>query len=194
MTRKSPVWHPFTQHGLGEPIPLVERSKGAAIFTADGHRIIDAISSWWVITHGHSEPRIQQAIAHQAQTLDQIIFAGWTHEPAETLARRSLPIETPLRIVGELILTRERHALVLKDYFMGLEVPHYDADDYSNIPDSRAAAIIEYRTGRSKASNVAVEHGVSIVLSSDHTKRAGTFQNFVNYRLGESLLDSILEA
>ena len=92
MTGKSPVWHPFTQHGLGEEIPLVERSKGAAIFTADGRRIVDAISSWWVITHGHSEPHIQVAIARQAQTLDQIIFAGWTHEPAETLARALVEI------------------------------------------------------------------------------------------------------
>jgi len=84
---RSPVWHPFTQHGLGEPIPLVERAEGAALYTEDGSRIIDAISSWWVTTHGHRHPRIMAAIAEQAGKLDQIIFAGWTHEPAETLAR-----------------------------------------------------------------------------------------------------------
>lgn len=83
----SPVWHPFTQHGLNVPIPLVTRSEGAALFTDDGRRIIDGISSWWVTTHGHSHPRIMAAIAEQAGKLDQIIFAGWTHEPAETLAR-----------------------------------------------------------------------------------------------------------
>jgi adenosylmethionine-8-amino-7-oxononanoate aminotransferase len=82
----SPIWHPFTQHGLGEPIPRVVRGDGAAIWTDDGRRIIDAISSWWVTTHGHGHPRIAAAIAAQAATLDQIIFAGWTHEPAETLA------------------------------------------------------------------------------------------------------------
>ena len=83
----SPVWHPFTQHGLGEPIPLVTGAEGAALHTADGRRVIDAISSWWVTTHGHGHPRIMAAIAEQAARLDQIIFAGWTHEPAETLAR-----------------------------------------------------------------------------------------------------------
>ena len=83
----SPVWHPFTQHGLGEPIPLVTRAEGAALYTEDGLRIIDAISSWWVTTHGHGNERIMAAIAEQAGKLDQIIFAGWTHEPAETLAR-----------------------------------------------------------------------------------------------------------
>ncbi|MDP9412833.1 MAG: adenosylmethionine--8-amino-7-oxononanoate transaminase [Pseudomonadota bacterium] len=88
----SPVWHPFTQHGLGEPIPLVTHAEGAALHTADGRRVVDAISSWWVTTHGHRHPRIMAAIAEQAERLDQIIFAGWTHEPAETLARDLLAI------------------------------------------------------------------------------------------------------
>jgi adenosylmethionine-8-amino-7-oxononanoate aminotransferase len=83
----SPVWHPFTQHGLNEPIPLVTHGEGAALYTADGRRIVDAISSWWVTTHGHRHPRIMAAIRDQAERLDQIIFAGWTHEPAEALAR-----------------------------------------------------------------------------------------------------------
>jgi len=88
----SPVWHPFTQHGLEEPIPLVTQAEGAALHTADGRRIIDAISSWWVTTHGHCHPRIVQAIRDQAEKLDQIIFAGWTHEPAEELARRLVEV------------------------------------------------------------------------------------------------------
>jgi adenosylmethionine---8-amino-7-oxononanoate aminotransferase len=83
----SPVWHPFTQHGLQEPIPCVERAEGARLFTRDGRTIVDGISSWWVTTHGHNHPRIVEAIREQAGRLDQIIFAGWTHEPAETLAR-----------------------------------------------------------------------------------------------------------
>ncbi|MGE0775721.1 MAG: adenosylmethionine--8-amino-7-oxononanoate transaminase, partial [Sphingomonadaceae bacterium] len=88
----SPVWHPFTQHGLEEVIPLVTRAEGAAIYTADGRRIIDAISSWWVTTHGHCHPRIVAAIAQQVEKLDQIIFAGHTHEQAESLARGLLEI------------------------------------------------------------------------------------------------------
>lgn len=82
----SPIWHPFTQHGLNEPIPLIARSEGVWLHGADGRRWIDAISSWWVTTHGHSHPRIMAAIAEQAGRMDQLIFAGWTHEPAETLA------------------------------------------------------------------------------------------------------------
>lgn len=92
----TPIWHPFTQHGLGEPIPLVERAEGAALYTQDGRRIIDAISSWWVNTHGHCHQRIMAAIAEQTQQLDQIIFAGWTHQPAQDLAhglRQIMPDE-----------------------------------------------------------------------------------------------------
>ncbi|MXO49232.1 adenosylmethionine--8-amino-7-oxononanoate transaminase [Erythrobacter vulgaris] len=85
MTHSS-IWHPFTQHGLGEPIPKVTHAEGAVLHTEDGARVIDAISSWWVTTHGHAHPKIAAAIARQAARLDQIIFAGWTHEPAEELA------------------------------------------------------------------------------------------------------------
>ncbi|WP_416462982.1 adenosylmethionine--8-amino-7-oxononanoate transaminase [Sphingomonas sp. VDB2] len=83
----SPVWHPFTQHGLNEPIPHVARAQGALLHLADGGTLIDAISSWWVTTHGHCHPRIAAAIAAQAGQLDQLIFAGYTHDPAETVAR-----------------------------------------------------------------------------------------------------------
>jgi len=91
----SPIWHPFTQHGLGEPIPLVTHGEGAALHTADGRRIVDGISSWWVTTHGHCHPRIMAAIAEQTAKLDQIIFAGWTHEPAEALAHGLVEIMPP---------------------------------------------------------------------------------------------------
>ena len=63
----SPVWHPFTQHGLNEEIPLISRAEGAALYAADGRRYIDAISSWWVNTHGHCHPRIMAAI-HRGMT------------------------------------------------------------------------------------------------------------------------------
>lgn len=82
----SPIWHPFTQHGLREPVPRIVSAAGAHLHTDDGRTLIDGISSWWVITHGHCEPRIAAAIAEQAARLDQIIFAGYTHEPAERLA------------------------------------------------------------------------------------------------------------
>jgi adenosylmethionine-8-amino-7-oxononanoate aminotransferase len=86
----SPIWHPFTQHALRPTLLKVVRAEGAYLWTEEGHRIIDAISSWWVTTHGHRHPRIMAAIQAQAAALDQVIFAEYTHEPAEQLARRLL--------------------------------------------------------------------------------------------------------
>ncbi len=83
---RSRIWHPFTQHGLEPSMLAVARADGAFIETRDGRRIFDAISSWWVITHGHCHPKIIAAIQAQAGTLDQVIFAGFTHEPAERVA------------------------------------------------------------------------------------------------------------
>jgi adenosylmethionine-8-amino-7-oxononanoate aminotransferase len=91
-TPTSPVWHPFTQHGLGDPIPLISHAKDAKLYDENGNSWIDAISSWWVTTHGHAHPRIMAAIRAQTEKLDQLIFAGWTHEPAESLAAELIRI------------------------------------------------------------------------------------------------------
>jgi adenosylmethionine-8-amino-7-oxononanoate aminotransferase len=91
----SPIWHPFTQHGLAEPIPHIVRGEGALLHTDDGRTLIDGISSWWVTTHGHCHPRIVAAIADQAAKLDQVIFAGYTHEPAEEVARGLIDLAPP---------------------------------------------------------------------------------------------------
>ena len=88
----SPVWHPFTQHGLEPQMLPISRAEGAWLEASDGQRIFDGISSWWVITHGHRHPKIVRAIQEQADKLDQVVFAGFTHEPAETVARELIKI------------------------------------------------------------------------------------------------------
>jgi adenosylmethionine---8-amino-7-oxononanoate aminotransferase len=82
----SPIWHPFTQHALRPTLPTVARAQGAYLTLNDGQRVLDAISSWWVTTHGHCHPKIMAAIKAQAEELDQVIFAEYTHQPAEELA------------------------------------------------------------------------------------------------------------
>jgi adenosylmethionine---8-amino-7-oxononanoate aminotransferase len=92
MISSSPVWHPFTQHAAHGEIPSIVRTGGAWLEAADGRRIFDAISSWWVITHGHCYRPIMQAIRAETERLDQVIFAGFTHPPAEELARQLIAI------------------------------------------------------------------------------------------------------
>jgi len=91
----SPVWHPFTQHALEPAMKRIVRTDGAYLIDEDGRSALDAISSWWVITHGHRHPTIMEAIRTATETFDQIIFAEYTHEPAEQLARGLIALAPP---------------------------------------------------------------------------------------------------
>jgi adenosylmethionine---8-amino-7-oxononanoate aminotransferase len=82
------LWHPYTQMKTA-PVPLpIARAKGVYLYTEDGRRILDGISSWWVNIHGHSHPRLNEALAKQASEMEHVMFAGFTHRPAAALAER----------------------------------------------------------------------------------------------------------
>lgn len=92
---KANIWHPFTPlTGALEPL-LITHAEGVYLYTADGRKIIDAISSWWVNLHGHAHPKIAKAVSDQAAKLEQVIFAGFTHEPAIKLSENLLSILPP---------------------------------------------------------------------------------------------------
>lgn len=87
-TRLSAVWPPFTPL-KPDPAPLrVKSGRGVMLTLEDGRTLMDCVSSWWVNLHGHAHPEIARAIYRQALELEQVMFAGLTHEPAERLARR----------------------------------------------------------------------------------------------------------
>ncbi|GGC83266.1 adenosylmethionine--8-amino-7-oxononanoate transaminase [Chelatococcus reniformis] len=92
---QSPVWHPFTQHALTPAMKRIVRTDGAYLVDEDGRAVLDAISSWWVITHRHRHPKIMAAIRSACDTFDQIIFAEYTHEPAEALAEGLIRLAPP---------------------------------------------------------------------------------------------------
>ncbi len=84
------LWHPCTQmkdHETFPPVPI-RRGQGVWLEDYDGNRYIDAVSSWWVNLFGHANPRINRAIAEQLETLEHVILAGFSHEPAIELAER----------------------------------------------------------------------------------------------------------
>lgn len=86
------IWHPFTQMQTAPlPIPIV-RGAGSVLYGADGREYLDMISSWWVNLHGHAHPHIAQRVAEQFQTLEHVIFAGFTHQPAVELAERLIAV------------------------------------------------------------------------------------------------------
>jgi adenosylmethionine-8-amino-7-oxononanoate aminotransferase len=84
---KKYVWHPYTQHGLDESLFSAQSAHGSYITLENGQKILDGISSWWVNLHGHGRPEIVAAISNQAQTLEHVVFAGFTHGPAVELAQ-----------------------------------------------------------------------------------------------------------
>ena len=89
------LWHPCTQmreHPDVLPLVPIERGEGAWLVGRDGRRYLDAVSSWWTNLFGHAEPRIARAIAEQAMTLEQVILAGFSHQPAVELAEKLLAI------------------------------------------------------------------------------------------------------
>ncbi len=92
---RAALWHPYTQMlTRPDPIPIV-RGSGVYLYTEDGTRLLDGTSSWWVNIHGHSHPKLNEALASQARELEHVVFANCTHRPAVELAERLLAVVPP---------------------------------------------------------------------------------------------------
>ncbi|MGH8414684.1 MAG: adenosylmethionine--8-amino-7-oxononanoate transaminase [Gammaproteobacteria bacterium] len=91
------LWHPCTQMKDHEWLPLIpiRRGQGVWLEDFDGKRYLDAISSWWVNLFGHANPRINAALAHQADMLEHVILAGFSHEAVVELSERLVKIAPP---------------------------------------------------------------------------------------------------
>ena len=83
------IWHPCTQMKDHESLPLIpiKSGKGVYLYDFEGNSYIDAISSWWVNLFGHANPQISARLKEQIDTLEHVLLAGFTHEPAVKLAQ-----------------------------------------------------------------------------------------------------------
>ena len=98
MNTDKKIWLPYTQMKKAKILPEAVSAKGSRIYLKNGKQVIDAISSWWVITLGHCEDSIVKAVQTQAQKLDQVLFANFSHSPAKALCKELqdvLPKELP---------------------------------------------------------------------------------------------------
>jgi adenosylmethionine-8-amino-7-oxononanoate aminotransferase len=86
---RNALWHPYSPL-LGVDPLVVKRAEKEFLWLEDDRQIVDLISSWWVNLHGHSHPHICKRVSEQIQTIDHVIFAGFTHQPAVELAERLL--------------------------------------------------------------------------------------------------------
>ena len=91
------VWHPCTQMKDHEQVPLIPIRRGSGAWLEDyaGKRYLDAVSSWWVNLFGHANPRINAAVRAQLETLEQVILAGFTHEPVIALSEELVAVAPP---------------------------------------------------------------------------------------------------
>ena len=88
------IWHPCTQMKDHETLPLVpiKSGKGVYLYDFDGNAYIDAVSSWWVNLFGHANESINNKVKAQIDTLEHVLLAGFTHEPAIELAHKLVNI------------------------------------------------------------------------------------------------------
>lgn len=84
------VWHPCSQMKDYEEFPpiVIKRGEGVWLYDEHGQKYLDAVSSWWVNLFGHANARISKALSEQAFTLEHVIFANFTHEPAIQVAEK----------------------------------------------------------------------------------------------------------
>lgn len=84
------LWHPYTQMKDCETLPpiVIDKAKGIKLYDNKGNIYYDTISSWWCNVHGHNHPKIKAAIKRQLNSLEHVLFAGFTHKSAILLAEK----------------------------------------------------------------------------------------------------------
>lgn len=86
------LWHPLTQHKLHPETIAITKAKGCMLTDEDGNEYIDAIASWYTCMYGHCNDYITNRVSAQMQQLDQVVFSGFTHEPAIKLSEALIKI------------------------------------------------------------------------------------------------------
>lgn len=86
------ILHPFTVYAPQDENIHIVRGEGTKVWDKNGNDYIDAVGSWWVNLHGHCHPAINEAAISQIQSLEHIMFSGFTHTPAIQLAENLLRV------------------------------------------------------------------------------------------------------
>lgn len=89
---KKHLWHPLTQHKTHPNTIGILRAKDCVLYDEKGNEYIDGIASWYVAMYGHCNEYITKKVADQMQQLDQVVFSGFTHEPAVKLSEELMKV------------------------------------------------------------------------------------------------------
>jgi len=91
-TDQKHIWHPLTQHKTAKSSIAIKGAKGAVLYGEDGKEYIDGIASWYTCMYGHGNAYIVNAVQEQMKKLDFVMFSGFTHQPATSLAEKLIDI------------------------------------------------------------------------------------------------------
>lgn len=83
-------WHPGSQMKDYESFPPmpVQSARGSYIYLQNGHKLIDAFSSWWCKSLGHNHPRLKKAAREQIEAFEHVILANTTNEAVVELSEK----------------------------------------------------------------------------------------------------------
>lgn len=92
------IWHPCSQmKDYVEFPPLhILRAEGPYLYTSNGKRLIDAISSWWCKSLGHGHPRIAKAVKKQISKFEHVIMANTCSDVLVELSEKLTSISPSL--------------------------------------------------------------------------------------------------
>lgn len=86
------IWHPYSPSPSHYPQHLITSANGVWLTLNNGQKVIDGMSSWWAMIHGHNHPELNKAIKQQVDVMAHVMFGGLTHTPAIALAKKLVEI------------------------------------------------------------------------------------------------------
>lgn len=134
---KQYIWHPLTQHKLHPDNVAIVKAKGSVLYDEDGNEYIDGIASWYTCMYGHCNPYIISKVSQQMKQLDQVVFSGFTHQPAIVLSEKLIEI-----------LPNNQHKIFFSDNgSTSVEVAIKMALQYHSNKENNKAMLIAFEDG-----------------------------------------------
>lgn len=89
---KNKVWQSYEQMKTALSPLAVKSGEGVYLILETGKRMIDGVSSWWTVCHGHAHPHIINKLIEQAKQLPHIMFTDLAHRSVYEVSQKLIQI------------------------------------------------------------------------------------------------------